>query len=119
MSAFPYDVEFETLSEGWNEYRLSDGAILKTKLTLGKVSTSPGVSIDEAHGFNFNTQTMIVAYVPQDMKGTPTGHRLSPQEVSESIIEDLGNNLGDNISHTDRSKLSKTNRMINFRNQIN
>lgn len=32
---------------------------------------------------------MIVAYVPQNMKGTPTGRRLSPQEIQESIVEDL------------------------------
>lgn len=72
------------MKEDWNVYKLSDGATLKTKLTLGKTTTPPGVPLENATEFAFDTQTMIVAYVPQDMKGTPVGHRLSPQEIQES-----------------------------------
>jgi hypothetical protein len=89
MSAFPRDVEFEVIKEDWNEYKLSDGAILKTKLTLGKIVIPPGYTLETTKGFNFQTQNMIVAYVPQNMKGTPIGRRLSPQEIEESIVEDL------------------------------
>ena len=32
---------------------------------------------------------MVVAYVPQKMKGTPSGKPLTPQEIQDSIGEDL------------------------------
>ena len=90
MSAYPYDVEFEVVREERNEYKLSDGATLRTKLTLGKVVTAPpGVPIKRAMSYNFNTQMMVVAYVPQDMKGTPSGRSLTPQEMADAVVEDL------------------------------
>jgi hypothetical protein len=89
MSAYPYDVDFEVVEEGWNEYKLSDGAILRTKLVLGKVVTSAGVPPDKAKEYGFNSQTMVVAYVPQDMKGTPGGRPLTPQEIADAVVEDL------------------------------
>lgn len=89
MSTFPYDVEFEIVKEGWNEYELSDGARLRTKLTLGKVVTSAGVPPKNATEYGFNTQMMVLAYVPQDMKGTPSGRRLTPQEMNDAVVEDL------------------------------
>jgi len=89
MSTFPHDVEFEIVKEGWNEYKLSDGARLRTKLTLGKVITSPGVPPEKALEYNFNTQMMVVAYCPQDMKGTPSGRVLTPQDIQNSVVEDL------------------------------
>ena len=52
MSTFPYDIEFEKVKEGWNEYKLSDGARLRTKLTLGKVISPPGAS-RESLGIQF------------------------------------------------------------------
>lgn len=89
MSSYPYDVEFETIKERWNEYKLSDGARLRTKLTLGKVATPSGVPPERAREYGFNTQTMIAAYVPQDMKGTPSGRRLTPKEIVDAVVEDL------------------------------
>jgi len=32
------DLEFKTLKEEWNEYKLEDGTILKIKLVAGKIS---------------------------------------------------------------------------------
>jgi hypothetical protein len=89
MSAYPYDVDFEIVKEGWNEYKLSDGAILRTKLILGKIATTPGVPPESAQEYSFNTQTMVVAYVPQEMKGTPSGRPLTPQEIANAVVEDL------------------------------
>ena len=89
MSSFPYDVEFETVKEGWNEYKLSDGARLRTKLTLGKIATAPGVPVKDAMNYGFNTQVMVVAYVPQHMKGTSSGRALTPQEMANAVVEDL------------------------------
>lgn len=89
MSTYPQDVEFEVIKEGWNEYELSDGGTLRTKLTLGKVITPAGSTIENTQAFNFQTQNMVVVYVPQNMKGTPIGRPLSPQEIQDSIIEDL------------------------------
>ena len=84
MSAFPYDIEFEKVKEGWNEYKLSDGARLRTKLTLGKVISPPGASRERALEYNFNTQMMVVAYCSQNMKGTPSGQVLTPQDMQNS-----------------------------------
>jgi len=88
-SPYPYDVEFEIVKERWNEYKLSDGARLRTKLTLGKVVTPPGVPPEKAMEYGFNTQIMVVVYVPQDMKGTPSGRVLTPKEISDAVVEDL------------------------------
>jgi len=89
MSSFPCDVEFEVVRETWNEYRLSDGAKLRTKLILGKVISPPGIPPDRAMEYSFNTQTMVIAYVPQEMKGTPSGRIMTPQDIQNAIIEDL------------------------------
>jgi len=89
MSAYPHDVDFEVVKESWNEHKLSDGARLRTKLTLGKVVTASGVEPERAMEYSFNTQIMVVAYVPQNMKGTPSGRILTPQEMNEAIVEDL------------------------------
>jgi len=88
-STFPYDVEFEVVKEGWNEYKLSDGARLRTKLTLGKIATPPGVPPEDAMEYGFNTQTMVIAYVPQNMKRTPSGRVLTPEEIGNAVVEDL------------------------------
>ncbi|MFZ0966014.1 MAG: hypothetical protein WAN82_05255 [Candidatus Bathyarchaeia archaeon] len=88
-SPYPYDVEFEIVKEGWNEYKLSDGARLRTKLILGKVVTPPGVSPENAMEYSFNTQIMVVTYVPQSKKGTPSGRILTPQEIGDAVVEDL------------------------------
>ena len=89
MPAFPEDVKFKVKKEGWNEYALSDGATLRTKLTLGKVIMSAGSTLKTAQSFNFQTQNHIVAYVPQKMKGTSIGRPLAPQELQDSVVEDL------------------------------
>lgn len=89
MSAYPQDIEFEIIKENWNEYELSDGAILKTKLVLGKVLCPPGATLETTVAFNFQTQNMIIAYVPTKMKGTPIGRHLTPEEIRDSIVEDL------------------------------
>jgi len=89
MSSYPNDVEFEIVKEGWNEYKLSDGARLRTKLTLGKIVTAPGMPIKNATDYSFNTQVMVVAYVPNQMKGTPSGRVLTPQDMANAIVEDL------------------------------
>ena len=89
MSSYPYDVEFEIIKEGWNEYKLSDGARLRTKLTLGKVATAAGVPPENAMEYGFSTQVMVIAYVPQDMKGTPGGRVLTPPQIANAVVEDL------------------------------
>lgn len=89
MSSYPKDLKFEVIKEGWNEYKLDDGAILRTKLILGKVIIPAGFTLENTGRFDFQTQNMIVAYVPQNMKGTPIGRPLTPQEIEDSIVEDL------------------------------
>lgn len=32
---------------------------------------------------------MVVAYVPQDMKGAPSGRILTPKEITDAVVEDL------------------------------
>jgi len=89
MSSYPQDVKFKVIKEDWNEYKLSDGATLRTKVVLAKVITQAGSTVQNTEGFNFQTQNLTVAYVPQNMKGTPIGRPLTPQEILDSVIEDL------------------------------
>lgn len=89
MSTYPQDIEFKVVREKWNEYRLSDGAILRAKLILGKVLAPPGVALEDTDVLNFQTQNMIIAYVPSKMKGTPIGRPLTPQELQDSVTDDL------------------------------
>jgi hypothetical protein len=89
VAQFPYDVDFEVVREGWNEYKLSDRTRLRTKLTLGKVISPPGMPPEKALEYNFNTQTMVVAYASQELKGTPSGRVLSPQDIQNAVVEDL------------------------------
>lgn len=87
--SYPNDVEFEAIKEDWNIYKLSDGATLKTKITLGKVISPPGIKYRQTERFGFNAQKMFIIYVPQSMKGTPHPKPLTPQEIRDSIVEDL------------------------------
>lgn len=86
---FPKDVKFEVVKEGWNEYKLGDGATLRTKLILGKIVIPAGFTLENTGSFNFQTKNMVAVYVPQNMKGTPLGRPLTPQELEASIVEDL------------------------------
>ena len=83
----PEDIEFSIEREGWNEYKLSDGCLLKMKFVLIKV-----LQTFDAQGnpsFGFNSQNLLAVYAPKKVKGKPQKQKYSAKELAESVIDDV------------------------------
>ena len=66
------DVEFETVKEDWNEYRLSDGATLKIKLVLVKVLRTNQYDQTGDPIYVVNSTNVVKAKVPKELKQKPS-----------------------------------------------
>ena len=65
------EVEFEPLAERWNEYRLSDGTLLKMKLVVTRVIRLDVYNEQGEPIYLVNSNNVLSATVPpQLMKGT-------------------------------------------------
>lgn len=65
------DVEFEPLAERWNEYRLSDGTLLKMKLVVTRIIRIDKYNDQGEPIYLVNSNNVLTASVPpQLMKGS-------------------------------------------------
>jgi hypothetical protein len=95
LSKFKY-IEFETLKEFWNKYRLEDGSILKTKLVLVNILGPLNIeelvkkSKDEKSVFELDlsiqSHNVIGVEVPSNLLGEPSKGSCSVKELNEYII---------------------------------
>ena len=63
------EVDFETVKEDWNEYRLKDGTTLKIKLVLGRALRTE--AYDEGTGaphYVVQTTNIVRVMVPEKLK---------------------------------------------------
>lgn len=71
-------VDFETIKEGWSEYVLEDGTIIRTKAILLKV-----VRISNTE-FTFIERSFAVSFSPKEAKG-PAGTLITSDEVEKVV----------------------------------
>lgn len=71
-------IDFKTLKDIWNEYKLEDGTIIKLKFVLIKI-------VKEANAFALNSQIITGAFPAPDLIGTPSTGVYSPDELAQSI----------------------------------
>lgn len=65
------EVEFEPLTERWNEYRLSDGTLLKMKLVVTRIIRIDKYNEQGEPIYLVNSNNVLTASVPpQLMKGS-------------------------------------------------
>jgi hypothetical protein len=83
------EIEFEVLREPWNKYSVDDGSYIKSRFIITKFKKREPTTADEKLGYGFEGQNIAVSYnVPTELKGTPSTHQYSPQELREKA-EDM------------------------------
>ena len=60
--------EFKVISEGWNEYKLKDGATLKVKLVMIKVVKTGEYNPDGTPIYWARSQNVMYADVPRELR---------------------------------------------------
>ena len=75
-------LEFETVREDWNEYRIEDGSLLRIKFVMIKILRR---EIPGGYDFRFNSNTIIGIHSPEIRE--PTNERYTPEELSKSIVK--------------------------------
>lgn len=65
------DVDFETIREGWNLYKLADGTILRVKLVLTQVKRTKKYRPDGDPIYQIWSHNVIHAKVPKKLKAKP------------------------------------------------
>jgi hypothetical protein len=84
-------VDLKILHEGYSEYSLEDGTIIRARAVLLKV-------IKENNNLKLNERTFAVSFSPKSMKGSASPSILPPDEIVKSIkkqnmeFESLGEN---------------------------
>lgn len=73
-------IDFETKSEGYSEYHLKDGTIIRARAFLLKV-------IKNGSEFHLNERSYAAAFSPSNLKGEANPVKLSPDEIAKSIKE--------------------------------
>ena len=71
-------LDFKILKEGWNEYKLENGSIVRVKHVLLKV-------IKEEPNLSVNATTVVAVFSPPELKGIPSTKAYTPQELESSI----------------------------------
>jgi hypothetical protein len=87
MPSFPDDIKFSVVKEDWNEYKLQDETILRTKIVLIKAVRD--VDPRQGIGYNFNTQNHVAVFTSSDKKGTPGTKPYTPQELQASVVDEI------------------------------
>lgn len=73
------DVDFEEVKEGWNVYRLKDGATLKVKLVLVGVKRLKKHNPDGSPIYVVNSQNIVRAVdVPKELYAKPKTPTVKP-----------------------------------------
>lgn len=69
------NLEFETLKEDWNIYKLEDGTIIKAKLVVGQISRGINPETEEIYYiegtgeplYNIRSRNVVIAEVPKEL----------------------------------------------------
>lgn len=80
---YGYD-DFKTLTEGWSEYSLEDGTVIRTRVILSKVISKVKGGID----FRLSEQSYAASFSPQKLKGPVGSSKILPEEIAK-IAESL------------------------------
>ena len=77
---------FETMSEHWGVYALTDGSYIRMRMDVFKI----GRQIDAAGniGFGINGNPSITIISPKKLRGTPLLKLPTPQEIVAAVVED-------------------------------
>ena len=73
-------VDFETVGEPWNLYKLENGSLIKFKLVLVKVIPNK----NDPKNYSLNTANVVGVESPRELRGAPT---LPPTEGTYSDFE--------------------------------
>ncbi|MDO9565121.1 MAG: hypothetical protein Q7J15_00025 [Candidatus Desulfaltia sp.] len=61
-------VDFDTVGEPWNLYKLEDGSLIKFKLVLVKVMPNK----NDPKNYSLNTANVVGVQSPRELRGAPT-----------------------------------------------
>jgi len=77
-------IDFVAESEPWNYYELEDKTIIKTRFILIKVVLE---GVDEANNpmYSFNSDIVMGALVPDELKGEPSQKPYTPKEKMDAV----------------------------------
>ena len=78
------ELDFEPISERWNEYFLEDGTRIKGRLILLKLLGPKNIQLVEGAQLQAKTQNIFVVSAPDHLKGPP-GPPLTPNEISSAF----------------------------------
>jgi hypothetical protein len=74
-------LDFIVIKEGWSEYKLENGSVVRVRHILQKV-------IKEESGLSINATTTVSVFSPPELKGSPSLKAYIPQELESSIVEE-------------------------------
>jgi hypothetical protein len=72
-------VDFKTIKEGWSEYSLEDGTIIRARVLLLKI-------VREGHDFKFNEESFATVFCPPESKGPLGSSKISPDEMAKIVV---------------------------------
>ena len=76
------DLPFEVVGEPWNEYKLKDGTIVRVKIIVTGVMSTPFYGIDGDPVYYVNYQRVSRIVVPPEMRKTRQKSNVTNQEIA-------------------------------------
>jgi hypothetical protein len=76
------DIDFDTIKEDWNEYKLEDGSTLKIKLIVtGIIRTSNHDPMTGDPVYQVKSTNVVRVVVPEELKRLPSPKESSGEEI--------------------------------------
>lgn len=76
------DLPFEVIEEPWNEYKLKDGTIVRVKIVVTGVMSTPFYGMDGDPVYYINYQRVSRIVVPPEMRKTRQKSNVTNQETA-------------------------------------
>jgi hypothetical protein len=80
------NVDFETLNEDWNEYKLEDGTVLKFKTVVSSIIRTE--NYDPMTGdpvYHVRSTNILRVKVPEELKQLPASRKPSDEEAGMEV----------------------------------
>ena len=82
-------VEFQVLVEPWNRYKLTDGTLLLSRLIIPNIIKSGQYDPTGKPLYAIMHQIFNVVRAPKELRGTPTMPPATPEQMGNSIVEEV------------------------------
>lgn len=86
-------LQFDALSEPWVTYNLSDQSKLRLKTVVVNIIKTGQYDEFGKPVYGVMSNTIQVVRAPKELRGNPTNPMPTPQQINDSIIEDVNSSV--------------------------